>query len=409
LLIANKQCENVKISNVKKELITLGKILGYNTESIIRGGFYMTKENGKKLKKKWIIVPIIIFAVVAIVCALTQNLGKSKPVGIPVTAGAAEQMTLQQLVAVKGNVEGSEKAEIQSTQTAEVKAVYVDEGDRVNKGQLLAVLDSGDLNEQYSKAKITAAESKRKYDDAKLLYEQGALPQNDYLEAKATYESNVLTLDTYDFDKINITSPIAGTVTRINVTVGSNANNTSDNKSMFVIEDLQNLQLKVKVSEYDISKIKEGQTVTITSDVLGEGTASGVVSKIAPSGESKDNSGGSSGTSEKVIPVDINIDNTNKKLIAGVSAKAEILIQKKDNALAVPVDAILQDANDGTEYVFVIKNNKLKKIKVKTGIEGDFNIEVISDKLKSGDQVVLSPTFDLKSGMEVTISDPSAM
>nr|WP_315021210.1 efflux RND transporter periplasmic adaptor subunit [uncultured Aminipila sp.] len=369
----------------------------------------MTKENGKKFKKKWIIIPIIIFAVVAIVCALTQNLGKSKPVGVPVTAGAAEQMTLQEVVAVKGNVEGSEKAEIQSTQTAEVKAVYVDEGDRVKKGQLLAVLDSGDLNEQYSKAKITAAEAKRKYDDAKLLYEQGALPQNDYLEAKATYESDVLTLDTYDFDKVNITSPIAGTVTRVNVTVGSNANNTSDNKSMFVIEDLQNLQLKVKVSEYDISRIKEGQTVTITSDVLGEGTASGVVSKIAPSGESKDGSGGSNGTSEMVIPVDINIDNTNKKLIAGVSAKAQILIQKKDNALAVPVDAILEDANDGTDYVFVIKNNKLNKIKVQTGIEGDFNIEVITDKLKSGDQVVLSPTFDLKNGMEVTISDPSAM
>lgn len=366
----------------------------------------MTKENGKKFKKKWIIIPIVVFAVVAIVCALTTNLGKSEPKGYPVTAGKAEQMTLKEIVSVKGNVQGSEKAEIQSTQTAEVKAVYVDEGDRVQKGQVLAVLDSGDLNEQYAKAKLTAAEAKRKYEDAKVLYEQGALPQNDYLEAKATYETDVLSLDTYDFDKVNITSPISGTVTRINVTVGSNANNTSDNKSMFVIEDLDHLQLKVKVSEYDISKIKEGQKVSITSDVLGEETASGVVAKIAPSGESKDNSNGSS---EMVIPVDINIDNSNGKLIAGVNAKAEILIHEKENALAVPVDAIMEDVNDGANYVFVIKNNKIKKIKVKTGIEGDFSIEIISDKIKAGDQVVLSPTFDLTNGMEVTISDPSAM
>ncbi len=363
----------------------------------------MTKENTRKFKKKWIIIPIVIFAVVAIGCALTQNLGNKGPTGYPVTAGKAENMTLQEVVSIKGNIEGSEKAEIQSTQTAEVKAIYVEEGDKVKKGQLLAVLDSGDLNEQYAKAKITAAESKRKYEDAKLLYEQGALPQNDYLEAKAAYESDVLSLGTYDFEKINIKSPISGTVTRVNVTVGSNANDTSDNKSMFVIEDLQNLQLKVKVSEYDISRIKEGQKVTITSEVLGEETASGTVAKIAPSGENKD------GSSEMVIPVEINIDNANGKLIAGVSAKAEILIQKKENALSVPVDAVFEDVNEGVNYVFVIKNNKLKKVKVDTGIEGDFNIEVISDKIKTGDQVVLSPTYDLTDGMEVIVSDPDAI
>ncbi|QAT44020.1 efflux RND transporter periplasmic adaptor subunit [Aminipila luticellarii] len=372
------------------------------------GELYMSKDIAKKFKKKWIIIPVVIFVIVAVACALTQKLGKSEPAGYPVTAGKAEQTTLKEIVSIKGNVEGSEKAEIQSTQTAEVKAVYVEEGDRVKKGQLLASLDSGDLNEQYAKAQIAAAEAKRKYEDAKLLYEQGALAENDYLETKAAYESEVLSLGTYDFDKVRITSPIAGTVTRVNVTVGSNANDTTDNKSMFVIEDLNHLQLKVKISEYDISKIKEGQKVTITADVLGNGTATGIVSKIAPSGESKDGSGQNS-SSEKVIPVDIDINNSNGKLIAGVSAKAEILIHEKENALAVPVDAIFEDANNGMKYVFVIKNNKLKKIKVQTGIEGDFDTEIITDQIKIGDQVVLSPTYDLKNGMAVTISDPSKM
>lgn len=355
--------------------------------------------NSNKFKKKWIIIPIGIFIIIAIVCALTQNLGTPKSVGYQVTAGTVEQMTIQEDVSIKGKIEGSEKAKIQSTQTAEVKKIFVDEGDNVKKGQLLSVLDSGDLNEEYSKTKISTEEAKRKYNNSKLLYEQGALSQNDYLDAKATYESSLLTLNAFDFDKINITSPIDGTVTRVNVTVGSNANDTSDNKSMFIIEDLQNLQLKVKVSEYDISKIKEGQTVTISSEILGDETVAGVVSKIAPSGESKD------GSSEMVIPVEINIDNTNGRLIAGVTAKAKILIQKKENAITVPVDSIFEEVNEGLNYVFVIKDNKLEKIKVETGIEGKFNIEINSDKVKSGDQVVLSPTYDLQDGMEVTISD----
>ncbi|QIB67918.1 efflux RND transporter periplasmic adaptor subunit [Aminipila butyrica] len=364
----------------------------------------MAKDEKKKFKKKWIIIPVVIFVVIAVACFFTQNMGKAKTTGYPVTAGEAKQTTLREVVSIKGNVEGSEKAEIQSTQAAEVKAVYVDEGDRVKKGQLLATLDSGDLNEQYAKAQITVAESKRKYEDAKLLYEQGALAENDYLVAKAAYDSDVLSLGTYDFDKVNITSPIDGTVTRVNVTVGSNSNDTTDNKSMFVIEDLQHLQLKVKVSEYDISKIQVGQKVTITADVLGEGTATGIVAKIAPSGETKDGT-----TSEKVIPVDIDIKDSEGKLIAGVTAKAEILIHEKTDTLAVPVDAILEDVNDGADYVFVIKKSKLQKVPVELGIEGDFDSEIITDKIKVGDQVVLSPNYDLTDGMEVTVSDPNAM
>lgn len=357
----------------------------------------------KKLKKKWIIIPVTIFVIVAVACAMTPNLGKSKASGYFVTAGTAENMTLRETVSIKGSIQGSQKAELQSTQSAEVKEIKVEEGDIVKKGQLLAILDSGDLNEQYAKAKLSVTESKRKYDDSKLLYEQGALSKNEYLDTKATYETNLLTLDTYDFDKVNITSPVDGTVTRVNITVGSNANDTSDNKPMFVIEDLENLRLKVKVSEYDISKIKEGQKVTISAEVLGKETASGIVSKIAPSGEKKD------GSSEMVIPVEIDIDNANQKLIAGVTAKAKILINERENALTVPVDSILENVDEDASYVFVINNNKIKKVKVVTGIEGNFNIEVSSDDIKAGDQVVLSPTYDLVDGMEVTVSEPNQM
>lgn len=363
----------------------------------------MKKDSTKKFKKKWVIVPVVIFAVIAVVCAFTQNLGSTKPTGYPVTEGTAETGILQETVSIKGNVEGSEKAEIQSTQTAEVKAIYVEEGDKVSKGQLLAVLDSGDLNEQYSKAKLSANESKRKADDAKVLYEQGALPENDYLDAKAAHEADILNLGTFDFEKVNITSPIAGTVTRVNVTVGSNSNNTTDNKSMFIIEDLQNLQLNVKASEYDISKIKVGQTVTITAEVLGEESATGTVARIAPSGEEKQ------GSNEMVIPVEIDIDNKDGRLIAGVSAKAEILIERKENVMTVPVDAVLEDVNENTSYVYLIKDNKLKKVKVDIGIEGDFTVEIASKEVKSGDKVVLAPTFELTDGMEVMISNPGAV
>ncbi|MBN7773321.1 efflux RND transporter periplasmic adaptor subunit [Clostridium aminobutyricum] len=356
-----------------------------------------------KFKKKWILIPAIIFIVIVVIGVVIGPFKSSKAIGTPVSASTAETMTLEQAVSIKGTVEGTEKAQIQSTLSSEVKAVYVKEGDIVSKGQQLALLDDGSTQEQYNKAKIDLSELKRQYDLAKSLYEQGAKPQEEYLKAKADYESASAMMSSYDLTKKNITSPINGTVTRVNVTVGSNANDTENNEPMFIIEDLKNLQLKVNISEYDISKIKVGQEVGITAEMLGDQSVKGVVSRIAPSGEQKKD-----GT-EMVIPVVIAIEKGDSNLIAGVTAKANILIQKKENALSVPIDAVLEDVSAGKTYVFVIKKNVLHKVEVKTGLEGDFNIEIISDKVKPGDQVVLAPTYSLTDGMPVTVSGNDAV
>jgi RND family efflux transporter MFP subunit len=359
----------------------------------------MKKEKVKIFKKKWLLIPAAIFVVIIIIGVTVGPFKTTKEVGIPVSAGTAETMTLEKVVSIKGTVEGTENAEIQSTLSSEVKAVYVKEGDLVTKGQQLALLDDGDTQEQYNKAKIEVNESKRAYETAKNLYEQGAKSEEDYLTAKASYETSQMTLGSYDLSKMNITSPINGTVTRVNVTVGSNANDTENNEPMFIIEDLENLQLKVKASEYDISKIKVGQEVTITAEMLGDGAVKGVVSRIAPSGEAKANS------AEMVIPVVIAIEKGDSNLIAGVTAKANILIEKKENILAIPVDAVLEDVSVGENYVFTIKDNVLAKKKVELGLEGDFNLEIISDEIKPGDQVVLGPTYTLEDGMTVSISN----
>lgn len=352
----------------------------------------------RKFKKKWVLIPAVIFAVIIVIGVTVGPFRPAKNTGVPVSAGVAEKTTLEQIVSIKGTVEGTEKAQIQSTLSSEVKAVYVKEGDIVSKGQQLALLDDGNVQEEYNKAQIDLKELKRQYDLAKTLYDQGAKPEEEYLKAKSDYESAQAMITSYDLTKKNITSPISGTVTRVNVTVGSNANDTENNQPMFIIEDLKNLQLKVNVSEYDISKIKVGQQVDITAEMLGDKTVKGVVSRIAPSGEQKKDG------SEMVVPVVISIDKGNSSLIAGVTAKANILIQKKENVLSVPVDAVLQDVSSGKNYVFVIKKNVLHKVEVKTGLEGDFNIEIISDKVKAKDQIVLAPTYSLTDGMAVTVS-----
>ena len=241
-------------------------------------------------------------------------------------------------------------------------------------------------------------QSKFNYESSKELYEQGAISKEDFIKAENQYQTDKITLDSYNIaDKVNIKSPINGTVTRVNVNIGRYATDTEDKTPMFIVEDLQNLKMDVRISEFDISKIKVGQKVTITAEVLGDGVSvDGVVSRISPTGEKKDDT-----SKEMVIPVQIDVNKGDSKLIAGVTASAKIEIEKKNNVLAAPIDSVLEDPGTGDNFIMMVKGTKLKKVPVELGLEGDFNVEIKSGDLKAGDQVVLSPTFDLTDGMVV--------
>ncbi|MDD2302279.1 MAG: efflux RND transporter periplasmic adaptor subunit, partial [Eubacteriales bacterium] len=348
-------------------------------------------------KKKIIIFGSIAFVLLSLML-LPGILGKGDMLP-QVSAGTAEKMDLEQAVAVNGVISGAQSAEVVSSLNFEIISILVEEGDLVEKGQVLAVLDGEDLLEEYRKAANALEESRFNYETSQLLYQEGALSQADYIRAKNAYDNARITAASFDVaEKTNIRSPISGTVTRVNVNLGRYANDTEDNKPMFVVEDLTRMKMDVKISEYDIGKIKEGQAVTITADVLGNNSVQGTVSRISPTGEQKDAS-----SKEMVIPVQIDVNQDESGLIAGVTAKARILIERREQAMTVPIDAVLEDPETGESYVLTLQDTFIKRVAFTPGIEGDFYLEVASGDLSEGDLVVLSPTFDLADGMEVLV------
>lgn len=347
-------------------------------------------------KKKRILIASVIVFVLALIIVVPKFMSGDAP-GLMVTTGTVEKMDIEQAVTIKGTIQGSQKADVATSLNYEIVSILVEEGDTVKKDQILAVLDAEDLKDDYEKAATALKQSKFNYEASKSLYEEGAISREEYLRAQSQYESDRITLDSLNIaDKINIKSPIEGTVTRVNVNIGRYANDTENSEPMFVVEDLQNLKMDVKISEYDISKIQIGQKVGITAEVLGEDSVDGTVSRISPTGELKDQT-----SKEMVIPVQIDVNKGNSKLIAGVTAKAKIEIEKKTGVLSVPIDSVLEDPNSGESFVMVLENTILKKVPVTLGLEGDFNVEITKGDLKEGDQVVLNPTFDMTDGMEV--------
>ena len=188
-----------------------------------------------------------------------------------------------------------------------------------------------------------------------------------------------------ELSECNIKSGINGTVTRVNSKVGRFADDTENSKPMFVIENIDRLQMKVNVSEYDISKIKEGQKVTVSAEVLGEETVEGVVSRISPTGEEK------SGTTERVIPIVIDITGQNDKLIAGINAKAKIHINESIDTLYVPLECIHDDGDGKYSIYRVNEENKIEIISVELGVENDVNIEIKGEGIDVGNKIIMSP------------------
>ncbi len=414
------------------------------------------KKKKKRVRKKWSRKRKIITAGVAAIVALFVVFkvfagGNGAP--IMVTTSPLAKGDVVEMLSVSGPVQGTDSVEVVSNLHAEIIELPVKEGDRVEKGQLLASLDEKDAKKEvdiaqnaydlavsnyndkqkeavngYAKAKQDYETAKANYDRTLTLYKGGSASQvelenasntlNDAFREMNTYtlkngkptanESYALQIENAAFEleqkkealeNTKVTSPIAGTVVRVNCKVGRFADKTDDDKPMFIIDNLDVLEMKINVSEYSIGKVAIGQPVEISADILNGDTVRGEVTAISPTGEEKGN-----GSTERVIPTTIRIIDQNTRLIAGITAKAKIELQKAENVWAVPISALIQQP-DGSMAVASVEQNTVKFIPVKTGVESDIQVEIIPEKedsLTEGLQMINTPSEMIADGMTVT-------
>lgn len=203
-------------------------------------------------------------------------------------------------------------------------------------------------------------------------------------------------------DDCIIKAPCDGTVTAVNTTEGAPATGT-----MFIIEDLDNLRMKATVKEYNISSLKPDMKVTVTIPSLNNEEFDGVISKIAPTGV-KGADGKSDGTAS--FEVEVNIHGTKDKgVLIGMNAKCSAVTGSAENVYAVTYDAVVEDS-DGQSYVYaadMIEGGNgtatARRINVETGFESDAEVEIISDELTDGMEL-LSNAGDLTDGGLVIIT-----
>ena len=243
--------------------------------------------------------------------------------------------------------------------------------------------------------------------------------KNSYDAAAVEYSNNkadvILQNKKDDLGKCIIVSPVSGTITTVNASVGNVANGV-----LFTIEDLDDPIVTVDIKEIDVNKVKSNQDVEITTDASEDGkfargkivSLSDTVKSQGPqlggsnSGNGNSDSGNQGNTSTFEAKIKLENPTANDDIKVGMNAKAKIILDKKENTFSIPFSSILEEA-DG-KYIEVLKEGEggkyqVNKIQIETGLETDAAVEIISGELNEGDNIVMEPA-SYKDGELVEIA-----
>jgi HlyD family secretion protein len=405
---------------------------------------------GKSPTRGWLSRRNIALAGLAIAAlvALYLVFGGSGGGTISYTTEAAKRGALTETVTATGTVEPTNSVEISSELSGTVKEVLLDYNDQVATGQPLAILDTDKLeadqaharatlamrNAQVQDAEATLLETKQSYDRTLALTEKDFVSAASRDTAEATYqralagvavakanvevaEADLLTADT-NLKKATIRSPIDGVVMSRAVEPGQTVASSLQAPVLFTIaEDLASMQLEVDVDEADVGQVQKGQAATFTVEAFRDRTFPAEVSTV------------------RVAPVTINnvvtytavltIDNSGMLLRPGMTATAEIVAKKVDDALLVPNAALrfapastetsdnsgggilgmllprppsdagvgkAEETADGGRSVYVLKDGAPQKVVIHIGASDGTWTEVLDGALQAGDALITDST-----------------
>lgn len=215
---------------------------------------------------------------------------------------------------------------------------------------------------------------------------------DDTTRIKSELQANVVRLSELEIESIQaeiakyceaVYSPISGYISEINAVEGAVA---SKSAAVIKICDTSALIVKSDVSEFDAPALELGQEARISTSGLPDSYFAGVVTKIAAGAVKKENSA----DDEVIVRVELTVANPGEKLKPGYSVDIEIFVERRENAVYLPAQAIGTDSESGGKYVYVIDGGKLAKKAVSTGLYGNKYVEITSG-VSEGDKAVLNP------------------
>ena len=324
---------------------------------------------------------------------------------IPVRTATVQTRDLAETLALTGTLDPRAHVTVVPEISARIERVLRNEGDRVARGQLLAVLDDADfrLARDRAKANLDLAEANRAHarvekDRADALLKTGGITDKDHLAAQVAVQvaeashaqaSSELAIAERQMGRSQIAAPIGGRISKRHADAGTIV---TAGMPLYTIVDDSVFELRSSVGSSDFGKLKIGETVTVTVDALPGFVTEGEVNRIVPQVDTRSRS------FEAIIRVP-----GRPQLVSGLFARAVVKVREVPGSLTVPPAALLRDGSDPSKaQTYVVSNNKVERRDVIVGVETPDAVQVTSG-LAAGDVVVVDPPSALGPGTQVQV------
>lgn len=187
------------------------------------------------------------------------------------------------------------------------------------------------------------------------------------------------------------------------VKMDAKANQYPNTGEMIVIDDISKYRVSADINQYDAVSVKKGQNVNVKIKGINK-EYKGKIEEVGEVAEKKMAQSGAGVDAENKLNIKVSIDKSDSKVKPGYEADLEIILQERKSSLAIGFDAIRQDKKGSKKYIYVLDNNNVaKKRDINTGLETEYEVEVLSG-LKDGDKYIVNPPENLKDGEKVKLA-----
>ena len=313
-----------------------------------------------------------------------------------ITTFTAKQEVFNHMLELQGNVTTKNLMVITPEYNGILTNVYVKEGQKVTKGQVLARIDDGGLGQQLAQLQIQADLAKTTFERQKRLWDQKIGSEIQYLQAKSSYESQQQAVNQLkqQLAKTTVRAPFSGTIDDIITEQGSVVG--AGQTQLIRIVNLDNMYIETEVPERYISNVVAGKNVQVEFAVLGKT----IDTKVRQASDFIN-------PANRTFKVEIAIPNKEKTIKPNLTAKLKINDYTNENALLIPQSIISENA-EGEQYVYVVKNKNANgegvanRVIIKTGkTQGDV-IEVL-EGIENGVEIIKEGARSVKDGQTVKV------
>ncbi|HTD03157.1 efflux RND transporter periplasmic adaptor subunit [Undibacterium sp.] len=321
-------------------------------------------------------------------------------------AGDSNSLTLP------GTLQGIIESPIYARSSGYVLRWNKDIGSRVAKGEVLAEIDTPEVDQQLSQAVAARQQAASSLDLAKssaerweALRKKDAVTQQELNERTSAYtqaqanlaaaDANVRRLQKLEGFK-KVTAPFAGVITRRNVAIGDliDAGNGGTGRALFTLTQVDPLRVYVYVPQAYSQRIKVGDTVQVTQGELAGQVFQGTVARTA----------GAIDVATRTLQIEINLPNRDNKLLAGAYVQVALPVSGTANVLVVPPNVILFRP-EGARIAVVDDKGHVKLHAVNIGHDLGSALEIL-DGISSTDKLILNPADSLADNDIVTVVQP---